>query len=129
MRKIVLAVLAATAAFRSEAVSPAVAAGDLAARLSGRCIRDGAMTAYYEVDGAYFVSGVLASGQAFSRSGRWAADGDRRTLYFEDGDWRRDLLEATPDDKIRFVSDGGVFIGGAPRPKGDIGYLTFCSDA
>jgi hypothetical protein len=129
MRRIVLTLLSAAAVLACAAVSSSLAAGDLALQLGGRCIRDGAMTAYYGTDGSYFVSGALASGQAFSRSGRWIAEGDRRTLYFDDGDWRRDLLEATPDGKIRFISDGGIFIGGAPRPKGDVGYLTLCGEA
>jgi hypothetical protein len=50
-------------------------------------------------------------------------------LYFDDGDWRRDFLAVTPQGNIRFVSDGGIFVGGAPRPKGDIGYFTFCEEA
>jgi hypothetical protein len=87
------------------------------------------MTAHYGIDGAYRVSGLLASGEAFSRSGRWSAHGNLRTLYFDDGDWRRDFLAVTSQGKIRFVSDGGVFVDGAPRPKGDVGYLTFCGEA
>jgi hypothetical protein len=43
--------------------------------------------------------------------------------------WRRDFLAVTPEGNIRFVSDGGIFVGGAPRPKGDVGYLTFCGEA
>ena len=35
---------------------------------------------------------------------------------------KRDFLAVTPEGKIRFVSDGGIFVGGAPRPKGDAGY-------
>jgi hypothetical protein len=34
-----------------------------------------------------------------------------------------------PEGKIRFVSDGGIFVGGTPRPKGDAGYLAFCGEA
>jgi hypothetical protein len=133
MRKLVLTFLAAIAALAHAAVSPSRAASDLtsnnlASQLRGRCVLDGAMTAHYGIDGSYLVSGLLASGQAFSRSGRWSAHGNQRTLYFDDGDWRRDFLVVTPQGKIRFVSDGGIFIGGAPRPKGDIGYLTFCGE-
>jgi hypothetical protein len=80
------------------------------------------MIAHYGIDGSYLVSGLLASGQAFSRSGTWSAHGSQRTLYFDDGDWRRDFLAVTPEGKIHFVSDGGIFVGGAPRPKGDAGY-------
>ena len=92
-------------------------------------MHDGANTAYYGIDSSYLVSGLLASGQAFSRSGRWSAHGNQRTLYFDDGDWRRDFLVVTPQGKTRFVSDGGMFVGGAPRPKGGVGYLTFCGEA
>jgi hypothetical protein len=87
------------------------------------------MTAHYGIDGSYLVSGWLASGQAFSRSGTWSSHGNQRTLYFDEGDWRRDFLALAPEGKIRFVSDGGIFVGGAPRPKGDVGYLTFCGEA
>jgi hypothetical protein len=87
------------------------------------------MIAHYGIDGSYLVSGLLASGQAFSRSGTWSSHGNQRTLYFDDGDWRRDFLAVTPEGKIRFASDGGIFVGGAPRPKGDVGYLTFCGEA
>jgi hypothetical protein len=92
-------------------------------------VRDGAMIAHYGIGGSYLVSGFLASGQAFSRSGTWSAHGNQRTLYFDDGVWRRDFLEVTPEGKIRFVSDGGIFVSGTPRPKGDVGYLTFCGEA
>ena len=134
MRKLVLRCLTALAALAHTAVSPASAArhltsNDLASQRRGRCVHDGAMTAHYGIDGSYLVSGLLASGQAFSRSGRWSAQGNQRTLYFDDGDWRRDFLAVTPQGKIRFVSDGGIFVGGAPRPKGDVGYLTFCGEA
>src|SRR6516164_10273704 len=134
MRKLVLTFLAAIAALAHAVVSPSRAASDLtsndlASQLRGRCVHDGAMTAHYGIDGSYLVSGLLASGQAFSRSGRWSAYGNQRTLYFDDGDWRRDFLAITPEDKIRFVSDGGIFVGGEPRPKGDVGYLTFCGEA
>jgi len=134
MRKLVLRFLTALAALAHAAVSPSRAAGDLtsndlASQLRGRCVHDGAMVAQYGIDGSYLVSGLLASGQAFSRSGTWSSHGNQRTLYFDDGDWRRDFLAVTPEGKIRFVSDGGIFVGGAPRPKGDVGYLTFCGEA
>ena len=134
MRKLVLTFLTALAALTHAAVSPSRAAddrtsNDLASQLRGRCVHDGTMTAHYGIDGSYLVSGLPASGQAFSRSGRWSAQGNQRTLYFDDGDWRRDFLALTPQGKIRFVSDGGIFVGGAPRPKGDVGYLTFCGEA
>ena len=134
MRKLVLTFLTAIVALAHAAVSPSRAASDLtsndlASQLRGLCVHDGAMTAHYGIDGSYLVSGLLQSGQAFSRSGRWSARGNQRTLYFDDGDWRRDFLTVTPQDEIRFVSDGGIFVGGAPRPKGDVGYLTFCGEA
>ena len=134
MRKLVLRFLTALAALAHAAVSPSRAAGDLtsndlASQLRGRCVHDGAMIAHYGIDGSYLVSGLVASGQAFSRSGTWSAHGNQRTLYFDNGDWRRDFLAVTPEGKIRFVSDGGIFVGGAPRPKGDVGYLTFCGEA
>jgi hypothetical protein len=127
MRKLVLGFLTALAALAHAAVALSRAAGDLtsndlASQLRGRCVHDGAMIAHYGIDGSYLVSGLLASGQAFSRSGTWSAHGSQRTLYFDDGDWRRDFLAVTPEGKIHFVSDGGIFVGGAPRPKGDAGY-------
>ena len=134
MRKLVLTFLTAIAALAHAAVSPSRAASDLtsndlASQLRGRCVHDGAMTAHYGIDGSYLVSGLLASGQAFSRSGRWSVHGNQRMLYYDDGDWRRDFLAVTPQGNIRFVSDGGNFVGGAPRPKGEVGYLTFCEEA
>jgi hypothetical protein len=134
MRKLVLAFLTAIATLAHAAISPSKAASDLtsndlATQLRGRCVHDGAMTAHYGINGSYRVLGLLASGQAFSRSGRWSAHGNQRTLYFDDGDWRRDFLTVMPQGKLRFVSDGGIFVGGTPRPKGDVGYLTFCGEA
>jgi hypothetical protein len=133
MRNLLLTFLT-IAALADAAGSPSRAASDLTSndlgsQLRGRCVHDGAMTAHYRIDGSYLVSGLLTSGQAFSRSGRWSAHGNQRTLYFNDGDWRRDVLAVTAQGKIRFVSDGGIFVGGAPRPKGDVGYLTFCGEA
>jgi hypothetical protein len=126
--------MTAITALAHVAVSPSRAASDLtlndlASQLRGRCVHDGAMTAHYGIDGSYLVSGLLTSGHAFSRTGRWSAHGNQRTLYFDDGDWRRDFLTITREGKIRFVSDGGIFLGGAPRPKSDVGYLTFCGEA
>src|SRR6516225_8821373 len=114
MRKLVLPFLTAVAVLaHAEALLPGAASdldsNDLASQLRGRCVHDGAMAAHYGIDGSYLVSGLLASGQAFSRSGRWSAHGNQRTLYFDDGDWRRDFLAVTPQGKIRFVSDGGIF--------------------
>jgi hypothetical protein len=133
MRNLVLtfltiAALAHAAGSSSRAASD-LTSNDLGSQLRGRCVRDGAMTAHYGIDGSYLASGLLASGQAFSRSGSWSAHGNQRTLYFDDGDWRRDFLAVTRDGKIRFVSDGGIFLGGAPRPRGEVGYLTFWGEA
>jgi hypothetical protein len=105
MRKLVLGFLTALAALAHAAVALSRAAGDLtsndlASQLRGRCVHDGAMIAHYGIDGSYLVSGLLASGQAFSRSGTWSAHGSQRTLYFDDGDWRRDFLAVTPEGKI-----------------------------
>src|ERR1700756_3084082 len=116
MRKLVLRFLTALAALAYAAVLPSRAAGDLtsnylASQLRGRCVHDGAMIAHYGIDGSYLVLGLLASGQAFSRSGTWSPPGNQRTLYFDNGDWRPDFLALTPEGKIRFVSDGGIFVG------------------
>jgi hypothetical protein len=84
MRKLILRCLTALAALAHAAVSPSRAAddltsNDLASQLRGRCVHDGAMIAHYGIDGSYLVSGLLASGQAFSRSGTWSAHGNQRT--------------------------------------------------
>src|ERR1700751_4403489 len=114
MRKLVLGFLTALAALAHASVALSRAAGDLtsndlASQLRGRCVHDGAMIAHYGIDGSDLVSGLIASGQAFSPSGPWSAHGSHPTRYLDVGDWRRDFLAVTPEGNIHFVSDGGIF--------------------